>query len=51
MTHSEVENILNAQTSRDTRLAAANAVIENQGSLDDLKQKVLNLHQQILRIQ
>ena len=51
MTHSEVENILNAQTSRDARLAAANAVIENQGSLDDLKPKVLNLHQQILRIQ
>ena len=50
MTHSEVENILNAQTSRDTRLAAANVVIENQGSLDDLKPKVLNLHQQILRI-
>jgi dephospho-CoA kinase len=51
MTRSEVENILNAQTSRDTRLAAANAVIENEGSLDDLKPEVLNLHQQILRIQ
>jgi dephospho-CoA kinase len=51
MTRSEVENILKAQTSRDTRLAAANAVIENQGSLDELKPEVLNLHQQLLKIQ
>lgn len=51
MTRSEVENILKAQTSRDARLAAANAVIENQGSLDELKPKVLNLHQQLLKIQ
>jgi len=50
MTRSEVENILKAQTSRDTRLAAANAVIQNQGSLDELKPEVLILHQQILRI-
>lgn len=51
MTRSEVENILKAQTSRDARLAAAIAVIENQGSLDELKPKVLNLHQQLLKIQ
>ena len=50
MTRSEVENILKAQTSRDTRLAAANAVIQNQGSLDELKPEVLILHQKILRI-
>jgi dephospho-CoA kinase len=50
LTRSEVENILKAQTSRDTRLAAANAVIQNQGSLDELKPEVLILHQQILRI-
>jgi dephospho-CoA kinase len=50
MTHSEVENILKAQTSRETRLAAANQVIENQGSQDELKVEVLNLHQQLLRI-
>jgi dephospho-CoA kinase len=47
----EVENILKSQTTRDIRLAAANAVVENQGSLNDLKLKVLDLHQQILRIQ
>jgi dephospho-CoA kinase len=51
ITRPEVENILNAQTDRNTRLTAADAVIENQGSLADLKQEVLNLHQQLLRIQ
>lgn len=51
MTRPEVENILNSQTGRNARLAAADAVIKNQGSLADLKQEVLNLHQQLLRIQ
>ncbi len=50
MTRSEVENVLKAQTSRNARLAAANAVIENQGGLDELKSEVLNLHQQLLKI-
>jgi dephospho-CoA kinase len=50
MTRSDVENVLKAQTSRNTRLAAANAVIENQGSLDELKSEVLNLHQKLLKI-
>jgi len=50
MTRLDVENILKAQTSRKVRLAAANAVIENQGSLDKLKSEVLNLHQQLLKI-
>ena len=51
MTRPEVENILKVQANRSARLAEANAVIENQGDLDDLKPAVLNLHQQILRIQ
>jgi dephospho-CoA kinase len=50
MTHSDVENILKAQTSRNTRIAVANAVIENQGSLDELKPAVFKLHQQLLKI-
>ena len=50
MTRLEVENILKAQANRNTRLAAANVVIENQGSLDELKSAVLNLHQQLLKI-
>ena len=50
MTRPEVENILKAQTNRNTRLAAANAIIENQGSLEDLKLEVLKLHQDLLKI-
>ena len=50
MTRSDVENILKAQTSRNARLAKANAVIENLGSLDELKLAVLKLHQQLLKI-
>jgi dephospho-CoA kinase len=50
MTRSDVENVLKAQTSRDARLAAANAVIENQGSMDELKLEVLNLHEKLLKI-
>ncbi len=50
MTRLDVENILKAQTSRDVRLAAANTVLENQGSLNDLKSEVLSLHQQLLKI-
>ena len=50
MTRPEVENILKAQTSRNTRLAAANAIIENQDGLDKLKLEVLKLHQDLLKI-
>ena len=47
----EVESILQAQTSRQERIAHADIVIENQGSLEDLQAQVLDLHQKILRIQ
>jgi len=47
----EVEAILEAQASRQTRLVLANAVIENQGSLSGLKSAVEQLHQKILGIQ
>lgn len=50
MTRPEVENILKAQTSRNTRLAAANAIIENQDGLDKLELEVLKLHQDLLKI-
>lgn len=50
MTRPEVENILKAQTNRNTRLAAANTVIENQGSLANLKLQVFKLHQDLLII-
>ncbi|MBU3625180.1 dephospho-CoA kinase [Polynucleobacter sp. JS-Safj-400b-B2] len=47
----EVESILKAQASRQERIAHADMVIENQGSLDDLRAEVLKLHQKILQIQ
>jgi dephospho-CoA kinase len=47
----EVEAILEAQANRQTRLALANTVIENQGSLSELKSAVEQLHQKILGIQ
>ena len=47
----DVEAILKAQTSRAERLACADMVIENQGTLDQLKAEVLILHQKILQIQ
>ena len=46
----EVENILQAQASREDRLALANDVIENRGSLSELKAQVLQLHQKLLKI-
>ena len=50
MTRPQVENILKAQASRNTRLAAANTVIENQGDLNELNSAVLKLHQQLLKV-
>ena len=47
---SEVERILKAQASRKERLACADMVIENQGTLDQLDAEVLKLHQKILQI-
>ncbi len=47
----EVERILQAQTSRKDRLARADIVIENQGSLASLNVEVNQLHQKILQIQ
>lgn len=50
MTRSEVEDILKAQATREARLAAADAIIENNGSLEDLKSTVFSLHQKLLKI-
>jgi dephospho-CoA kinase len=51
LSRNEVDSILKAQTSRQTRLAAADTVIENQGKLIDLNVAVEQLHQKILGIQ
>ena len=50
LSRTEVEGILNAQASRQDRLRLANTVIENQGSLSDLKLAVEQLHQKIIGI-
>ena len=50
LSRTEVEGILNAQASRQQRVRLANAVIENQGSLAELKLAVERLHQKILGI-
>ena len=45
----EVQKILKAQASRAQRLASADMVIENQGTLNNLKAEVMKLHQKILQ--
>jgi dephospho-CoA kinase len=47
----EVEKILQSQATRENRLAHADFVIENQGSLDQLIEEVNQLNQKILQIQ
>ena len=44
----QAKKILASQTSRDQRLAVANDVISNTGSLDDLQAEVEKLHQRLL---
>ena len=50
LARAEVERILQAQASRKDRLACADLVIENQGSLAELDATVNQLHQKILQI-
>lgn len=47
----EVERVLQAQATREDRLAVADVVIQNQGSLTTLEGEVNLLHQKILKIQ
>jgi dephospho-CoA kinase len=50
LTRAEVERIIEAQASRQDRLASADIVIENQDNLAKLDAKVNQLHQKILQI-
>lgn len=45
----QVREIILSQISREERLARADAVIDNSGSLEDLYQQVIALHQQLLQ--
>lgn len=46
----QVRAIIASQISRERRLAAADDIINNDGSLDDLKPKVLDLHRRYLAL-
>ncbi len=46
----EIERIIGAQTSRPARLAAADDVIDNSGTLDALHKQVRTLHQRYLEM-
>lgn len=46
----EARRIINNQAGRDARLAVADDVLENSGSLDDLRGKVADLHARYLQI-
>ena len=51
LSRNEVEVIIKSQASRQERIAHADMVIENLGSLEVLQAEVLKLHQKILQIQ
>jgi dephospho-CoA kinase len=44
----EIKNIIQSQTRRKERLAVADYVIENDGTVDDLEARVVVLHERIL---
>jgi dephospho-CoA kinase len=48
LTDAEIRRIIATQASREARIAAADDVIENDGSLDELRRKVEELHRRYL---
>jgi dephospho-CoA kinase len=50
MTEAEVRRVIAAQVSRAERLAAADDVIDNSGSLDALRERVQALHREYLAL-
>ena len=50
LTREEILAIIDAQAARDTRLAAADDVIDNSGGLDELESRVHRLHERYLEI-
>ena len=48
LSESEITRIIAAQTSREKRLAAADYVIVNDGSIAELENKVLEIHHKVL---
>lgn len=48
--HEEIKAIMESQVSREQRLQFADDVMENEGSLDALRQKVRSLHDQYIKL-
>ena len=49
-TNNEIKNIINKQASRDQRLSIADEVIENNGTLESLKNDVLEMHKKYMEL-
>jgi dephospho-CoA kinase len=49
LSEDEIRRIIQAQSSRTTRLEIADEVIENNGSLTELREKILTLHQKYIK--
>ena len=49
-TSNEIKNIINKQASRDQRLSIADEVIENNGTLESLKNDVLEMHKKYMEL-
>ena len=48
LSESEIKNIIRSQSSRKQRLAVADYVVENNGTMKELEDKVAGLHERIL---
>ncbi len=48
LTESEIKNIINAQTPREKQLKLSHDVIENDGNKEELREKILAIHQKYL---
>lgn len=49
-TNDEIKNIINKQASREQRLSIANEVIENNGTLESLKDAVMEVHKKYMKL-
>jgi dephospho-CoA kinase len=49
LTEPEIKQIIEAQTPRQTRIKMADDLIENNGSIADLRHKIENLHQKYIK--
>ena len=49
-TKSEIENIINKQATREERISIADEVILNNGSIENLRKSVLNIHKKYMEI-